>query len=91
MWNNKQISLVSLCTTRKGYGARRLKAFDVQPYITRKGGTMVRGNVGARGLKGFNGWPIVTRDDTIIMAKRCGSKGLDVWPIVTCDNVIVTA
>ena len=72
-------------------GGRRLKGLDARPYMTSKGGMMMRGNIGTCRLKGFNGWPIVTCDDAIIMAKRHGLKGLNVQPIVTCDNGIVTA
>ena len=72
-------------------GAHRLKGFNLWPYITRKGGTMMRGNVWTHRLKGFNGRPIVTCDDAIVMAKRHGLKGLNVQPILTCDGVIITA
>ena len=64
-------------------GACRSKDFDVQSYITRKGGTMMRGNIGTHGSKGFDGQPIVTCDNAIVMAKRRRLKGLNVWPIVT--------
>ena len=63
-------------------GACRLKGLDVWPYMTSKGGTMMRGNVGTRRLKGFNVWPIVTCDNVIITAWVCRSKGFDMQPIV---------
>ena len=72
-------------------GAHRSEGFDVQPYITRKGGMTMRGNIGTCRSKGFNGWPIVTCDDAIVMAKRHRLKGINVQPIMTCDSVIITA
>ena len=72
-------------------GACGLKGLDAWPYMTSKGGTMMRGNIGTCRSKGFNGWPIVTCDDAIVTEKRRGLKGLNVWPIVTCDNGIITA
>ena len=72
-------------------GACRLKDLDARPYMTSKGGTMMRGNMETRRSKGFNGRPIVTCDNVIVTAKRHGLKGFDVWPIVTCDDGIVTA
>ena len=75
----------------RGMGAHRLKGLNVQPYMTSKGGTMMRENIGTRRLKGFNRQPIVTCGDAIVTAKRHRLKGFDVWPIVTCDDAIVTA
>ena len=72
-------------------GAHGLKGLDVLPYMTSKGGMMMRGNIGACRLKGFNGQPIVTCDDAIVTEKRHRSKGLNVQPIVTCDNAIIMA
>ena len=72
-------------------GARGLKDFDMRPYPTSKGWTMMRGNIGTRRSKGFNVQPIVTCDDAIVTAKRRGSRGFDVRPIVTCDDGIITA
>ena len=62
-------------------GARGLKGLDLQPYMTSKGGTMIRGNVGTCRSKGFNGWPIVTCDNAIITAKRRRLKGFNVQPM----------
>ena len=68
-----------------------MKGFNMWPYMTSKGRTMMRGNIGTCGLKGFNGRPIVTCDNTIVTAKRCALKGFNVQPIVTCDDGIITA
>ena len=57
-------------------GAHGSKGLDVQPYMTSKGGTMMRGNVGTHGWKGFDGWPVVTCDNAIVMAKKVQIKGL---------------
>ena len=75
----------------EGVWACGLKGLNAWPYMTSKGGTMMRGNIGTHRSKGFNGWPIVTCDNGIVTAKRRGSKDLNVWPIVTCDDGIVTA
>ena len=61
-----------------------LKGLNVWPYMTGKGGTMMRGNIGTCRLKGFNGWPIVTCDDAFVTVKKRGLKGFNVQPIVTC-------
>ena len=71
-------------------GACRSKGLNAQPYMTSKGGTMMRGNIGTCGLKGFNGRPIVTCDDAIVTAKRCGLKGLNVWPIIMFFSLYYT-
>ena len=56
-------------------GDHRLKGLDAQPYMTSKGGMMMRGNIGTRRSKGFNGWPIVTCDDAIVTAKKVWTEG----------------
>ena len=66
-------------------GDHRLKGLNVWPYMTSKGGTMMRGNVGTHRSKGFNGWPIVTCDNAIVTAKKARIEGLqcaaycDLW------------
>ena len=57
-------------------GACRSKGLDVWPYMTSKGGMMMRGNVGTYRLKGFDVQPIVTCDDAIITAKKVWIEGL---------------
>ena len=63
-------------------GDHRLKGLNVWPYMTSKGGTMMRGNIGTHRLKGFNGWPIVTCENGIVTAWVRGLKGFDMWLIV---------
>ena len=46
------------------------------PYMTSKGGTMMKGNVGTCRLEGFNGWPIVTCDNAIVTAKCVDQRAL---------------
>ena len=76
------MSPVSPCTTKKGYGAHRLKGFDTRPYMTSKGRMVMRGNIGTCRSKDFDVWPIVTCDDGIITAWVCGLKGFDTRLIV---------
>ena len=63
-------------------GARGLKDFDMRPYPTSKGWTMMRGNIGAHGSKGFDVWPIVACDDGIITAWVHGLTCFDTRLIV---------